>query len=39
MGILSRKGREWSAGLPYRRFSHGWGWDPEFTVISVWATW
>ena len=19
------------AGRPYRRFSHGWGWDPTFT--------
>jgi len=29
-GILSKKvGENGPAGLPYRRFSHGWGWDPR----------
>ena len=34
-----KRGENGPAGLPYRRFSHGWGWDPKLTVISVWATW
>ena len=30
MDFVEERGENGPVGLPYRRFSHGWGWDPRF---------